>query len=150
MALRFYPMSTTVRQGEQGRGRGHVPGLHPPNRRVCNHRCTGSIRAQEWFPDAQVLQRHGHPGNLVIGRGAVTAAIGHDHAVGRDAVPVDSPSVHVRLVMSRYIRLVRFSFLILIGRFVTLESMKIKSVTPMHHLMIMVSSATPAPRRRRA
>jgi hypothetical protein len=27
---------------------------------------------------------------------------------------------HVRLVMSRYIRLVRFSFLILIGRFATL------------------------------
>jgi len=52
--------------------------------------------------------------------------------------------------MSRYIRLVRFSFLILIGRFVTLEGMKIKSVTPMHHQMIMVSSATPAPRRRRA
>jgi hypothetical protein len=26
------------------------------------------------------------------------------------------------------------SFLILIGRFVTLEGMKIKSVTPMHHL----------------
>jgi hypothetical protein len=31
----------------------------------------------------------------------------------------------------------------LIGRFVTLEGMKIKSVTPMHHLMIMVSSAVP-------
>ena len=44
---------TTVRQGEQGRGRRHVPELHPPNHRVCNHRCTGSIRAQEWFPDAQ-------------------------------------------------------------------------------------------------
>jgi hypothetical protein len=45
---------------------------------------------------------------------------------------------------------VRFSFLILIGRFVTLEGMKIKSVTPMHHPMSMGSSATPAPRRRRA
>jgi hypothetical protein len=89
-----------------------------------------------------VLQRHGHPGNLVIGRGAVTAAIGHDHAVGRDAIPADSPHIHVRLVMPRYIRLVRFSFLILIGRFVTLESMRIKSVTPMHHLMIM---GNPAP-----
>ncbi len=119
-----------------------MPGLHPPEHRVCNHRCTGSIRAQEWFPDAQVLQRHGHPGNLVIGRGAVTAAIGHDHAVGRDAIPADSPHIHVRLVMPRYIRLVRFSFLILIGRFVTLESMRIKSVTPMHHLMIM---GNPAP-----
>jgi hypothetical protein len=52
--------------------------------------------------------------------------------------------------MSDYVRLVRFSFLILIGRFVTLEGMKIKSVTPMHHQMIMVSSATSAPRRRRA
>jgi len=43
---------------------------------------------------------------------------------------------------------IRFSFLILIGRFVTLEGMKIKSVTPMHHLMSMGSSATPAPWRR--
>jgi hypothetical protein len=42
-------------------------------------------------PDAQVLQRHGHPGNLVIGCGAVTAAIGHDHAAGRDIIPADSP-----------------------------------------------------------
>jgi hypothetical protein len=31
---------------------------------------------------------------------------------------------------ARYVQLVRFSFLILIGRFVTLEGMKIKSVTP--------------------
>jgi hypothetical protein len=36
------------------------------------------------------------------------------------------------------------SFLILIGHFATLEGMKIKSVTPMHHLMIMGSSAAPA------
>ena len=35
-------------------------------------------------------------------------------------------------------------FLILIGCFVTLEGMKIKSVTPMHHLMIMVSSVSVA------
>jgi hypothetical protein len=69
-------------------------------------------------------------------------AIGHDHAAGRDVIPADSPYVHACLVTSRYIRLVRFSFLILIGRFVTLESMKIKSVTPMHHLMIM---GNPAP-----
>jgi hypothetical protein len=81
-------------------------------------------------PDAQVLQRHGHPGNLVIGRGAVTAAIGHDHAVGRDAIPADSPHVHVRLVMSRYIRLVRFSFLILIGCFGTLESWSVEASHP--------------------
>jgi hypothetical protein len=40
-------------------------------------------------------------------------------------------------VMSRF---VRFSFLILIGLFVTLEGMKIKSVTPIHHLTLMVSS----------
>jgi hypothetical protein len=46
--------------------------------------------------------------------------------------------------MSCYIRLVRFSFLILIAPFATLEGMKIKSVTPMHHQMIMVSSAAPA------
>jgi hypothetical protein len=53
-------------------------------------------------------------------------------------------NVHARLVMSRYIRFVRFSFLILIGRSATLEGMKIKSVTPMHHLTIMVSSVSPA------
>jgi hypothetical protein len=78
------------------------------------------------------------------------AQIRWHRTVGRDAIPVDSPHIHVRLVMSRYIRLVRFSFLILIGRFVTLKGMKIKSVTPMHHLMCMGSSATPAPGRRRA
>ena len=38
---------TTVRQGEQGRRGGHIAGLRPPDHRVCNHRCTGSIRAQE-------------------------------------------------------------------------------------------------------
>jgi hypothetical protein len=37
-----------------------------------------------------------------------------------------------------------FSLLILIGRFVTLEAMKIKSVTPMHHPMSMDSPAVPA------
>jgi len=36
-------------------------------------------------------------------------------------------------------------FLILIASFATLEGVKVKSVTPMHHLMIMGSSATPAP-----
>ena len=36
---------TTVRQGEQGRWLRHVPELRPPNHRVYNHRCTGSIRA---------------------------------------------------------------------------------------------------------
>jgi hypothetical protein len=92
----------------------------------------------------QVLQRHGYPGNLVVGRGAVTAAIGHDHAVGRDAISCRFAHANMRRVMSRYIRLVRFSFLILIGRFATLECMKIKGVTPMHHQMCMGSSATPA------
>ena len=52
--------------------------------------------------------------------------------------------------MSRYVRLVRFSFLILIGRLATLKGMKIKSVTPMHHQMIMVSSARCGPGRRGA
>ena len=43
-------------------------------------------------PDPLVPQRHGHPGNLVVGRGAVTAAKGHDHAADRDAIPVNSPT----------------------------------------------------------
>jgi hypothetical protein len=38
------------------------------------------------------------------------------------------------------LRLARFSFPILIGRFATLEGMKIKSVIPMHHPMNMGSS----------
>jgi hypothetical protein len=67
-----------------------------------------------------VLQRHGHLGNLVVGRGAVTAATGHDHAADRAAIPADSPTPTCVPVMSRYIRLVRFSFLILIARFATL------------------------------
>jgi hypothetical protein len=44
----------------------------------------------------------------------------------------------------RYARFVRFWFLILIGRFATLEGMKIKSVTPMHHAMSMDSPAVAA------
>ena len=40
-------------------------------------------------PDPQVLQRHGHPGNLVVGRGAVTTAIGHDRAADRAATAAD-------------------------------------------------------------
>jgi len=35
-------------------------------------------------PDRQVLQRRSHPGNFVVGRGAVTAVMGHDHAADRD------------------------------------------------------------------
>ena len=42
---------------------------------------------------------------------------------------------------SRYVLLVRFSFLILIGRFVTLDVWSYVTFTPMHHPMIMVSSA---------
>ena len=68
-------------------------------------------------PGPQVLQRHGDPGNLVVGHGAITAATDHDHAAGRDAIPADSPTP----TCIRYVRLVRFSFLILIGRFVTLD-----------------------------
>ena len=45
---------------------------------------------------------------------------------------------------ARYVRFLRFSFLILIGCFVTLEGMKIKSVTPMHHAMSMDSPAVAA------
>jgi hypothetical protein len=70
-------------------------------------------------PGPQVLKRHGHPGDLVLGR-AATAAVGHDHVAGRDAIPADSPTP-TYVVMSTFIRLVRFSFLILIGRFVTLD-----------------------------
>ena len=60
----------------------------------------GPIRRLGVVPGPQVLQRHGHPGNLVVGRGAVTAAIGHDHAAGRDAIPADSPTPTCVSVMS--------------------------------------------------
>lgn len=43
-------------------------------------------------PDSKVLQRHSHPRNLEVGRGAATQAIGNDHAADRDAVPADSPT----------------------------------------------------------
>ena len=96
---------TTVRQGERGRGRRHVPGLRPPDHRVCNHRCTGSIRAQESAPGPQVLQRHGHPGNLVVGRGADTAATGPRSCGRPGRHSCRSAHACMRLVMSRYIRL---------------------------------------------
>jgi hypothetical protein len=38
-----------------------------------------------------------------------------------------------------------FLFLILIGCFATLDGMKVKSVTPMHHVTIVVSSASRTP-----
>jgi len=44
-------------------------------------------------PDPQIPQRHGHPGDLVVGRGAVAAAVDSDHAtycdqpLGGDHVP---------------------------------------------------------------
>jgi hypothetical protein len=48
--------------------------------------------------------------------------MGHDHAVGRDAIPADSPRPHASGYVLFYpFNLVRFSFLILIGRFVTLD-----------------------------
>jgi hypothetical protein len=50
---------------------------------------------------------------------APSLRLGHDHAVGRDAIPADSPTPTC-VVMSTFIRLVRFSFLILIGHFATL------------------------------
>jgi hypothetical protein len=46
--------------------------------------------------------------------------------------------------MSHCVRLIPFSFLILIAGFATLDGMKFKSVTPVHHVMIMVNAATAA------
>ena len=45
---------------------------------------------------------------------------------------------------------ITFLFLILIAGFAILDGMKVKSVTPMHHLTIVVSSAAREPRRHRA
>ena len=52
---------------------------------------------------------------------AVTAATGHDHAGPPRRHSCRFARAYTRLVMSRYVRLVRFSFLIMIGRFVTLD-----------------------------
>jgi len=48
-------------------------------------------------------------------------------------LPVRQPTLDVSAIYVRYVLLVHSSFLILITRFATLEGMKIKSVTPMHH-----------------
>jgi hypothetical protein len=134
--MRHNRMLTTLHQGEQACRGGHVAGLRPPGHVDPQPPVRVQVRQVHpgpgIVPDSQVLQRHGRPGNLAVGRGAVTAATGHDHAAGRDAIPADSPRPRASRYV-RYIRLVRFSFLILIGRFVTLEGMKIKSVTPRHH-----------------
>ena len=63
----------------QERGRRHVPELRPPNHRVCNHRCTGSIPDPGIVPDPQVLQRHGSPRQS-------------RSWWRRDAIPADSPT----------------------------------------------------------
>jgi hypothetical protein len=68
-----------------------APALRPPNRRVCNHRCTGP-RSRN-CPGPQVLHRHSHPGDLVVGRGAVTAAVDHDYAVATPFLPLRSRHV---------------------------------------------------------
>jgi hypothetical protein len=69
-------------------------------------------------------------------------------SLGRPSGAVTGGEVHADIeglpeqdIDARYIRLVLFSFLILVGRFATLDGMKVKSVTPMHHLTIVVSSA---------
>ena len=84
---------TTTRQGEQGRGRRHVPGLRPPDH-VGSQPPVRGIRPDPGIvPDPQIPQRRGHPGDLVVGRGAVAVAVDGDHAaycdqpLGGDHVP---------------------------------------------------------------
>jgi|SRR6266568_2144990 len=81
-------MLTTARQGEQGRGRRHVPGLRPPNHvgpqppvRIL---VRGIHPSPSLVPDPQI---HRHPGDLVVGRGcSVAVAVGGDHVPrGADA-----------------------------------------------------------------
>jgi hypothetical protein len=75
-----------------------------------------------------------------LGALAMPQLLWHRTRWQRTSMP--SPARTIRIP---FVRLVRFSFLILIGRFVTLEGMKIKSVTPMHHPMSMGSSANCRP-----
>jgi hypothetical protein len=60
------------------------------------------------------------------------------------------PCCHLRLLLTSWPDLWPSSFLILIACFATLEGVRIKSVTPMHHPVSMGSSATSASGRRRA
>jgi len=58
---------TTVRQGEQGGGRRHVPGLRPLTTSAHSRRCASGagIRPGPGIgPDTQTPQRRGHPGDL--------------------------------------------------------------------------------------
>jgi len=72
------------RQGEQGRGRRHVPGLRPPDHVGSQPPVRIPVRGIHpgpgIVPDPQIPWRHGHPGDLVVGRGAVAAAVDGDYA----------------------------------------------------------------------
>ena len=102
-------MLTTARQGEQGRGRRHVPGLRPPDhvgsQPPVRSPARGIHPGPGIVPNPQIPQRHGHPGDLVVARGAVVAggrrrscgllrpALGGDH-VPRGAMEEDVLLLH--------------------------------------------------------
>jgi hypothetical protein len=60
---------TTARQGEQGRGRRHVPGLRPPDHVGPQPPVRIPVRGIHpgpgIVPDPQIPQRRSHPGDLV-------------------------------------------------------------------------------------
>ena len=64
-----------------------------PATSVHNRRCAGSIGTQTSLMALKIPQRHSHLGDLEVGRGAVAATIGRDHAAdggqpfGGDHVP---------------------------------------------------------------
>jgi hypothetical protein len=71
---------TTSGQGDQGRGRRHVPGLRPPDHSVhsrrCVSRCAGSIQAQASSltlrsPSAAVTQAISYPTLIKLVRAAL-------------------------------------------------------------------------------
>jgi hypothetical protein len=98
---------TTVRQGEQRRGRRHMLDLHPPSH-VALTIGDGSSWAQT-RPRPSDAAAPRAPGQSRSGRVAVTAAVA---TIVRPIAPPFLPTrdAHAPLVVSRSTRLARFSF----------------------------------------
>ena len=121
--MRHNRMLATLHQGEQGRRRRHVPELHPPN-----HRWSATIGAQDLSgPRNGSLTLRGYSATVTRQSRDWPRRRYCGHRPRSCGPPRRYPCRFaprpLRPVMSRYIRLVPFSFLILIGRFVTLEGM---------------------------
>jgi hypothetical protein len=86
-------------------GAATYPGCARRTTSVHNGRCAESIRTRASSMTLKIPQRHSHPGDLVVGRGAVAATIGRDHAADRghalDGDHVTGPGFSPGLASSR-------------------------------------------------